>query len=319
MEGYIRDMLDLYDISSNRATPAGEDLYEIDATLERLGETESREFTSRVMKVMYVAQRARPDILAPTNFLSTRSTKCTTQDMSKLKRVLMYLHASPEEGLILSCAEGMKVSAYIDASFGVHADMKSHTGVVISLGEGSVYSASKKQGLMTKSSTEAELVAVSDGLPQVVWTREFLESQGYIMEPAVLYQDNMSTMALIDKGRSTSSRTRHIAIRYFFVKDRVDAGELKVVHMPTEMMRADILTKPLQGEHFREMKGMLLGKSAARDKSAVRDVKGVQEAGTVPVNIPHGATEVVHKRMTGGTEAVHNYVVTVPVDRSDTA
>ena len=93
---------------------------------------------------------------------------------------------------------------------------------------------SKKQKLVTKSSTEAELVGVSDSLPQIIWTREFLLGQGYSMKAAILYQDNMSTIALVARGHSNSSRTRHIAIRYFFVKDRVDAGEVTVKHLGTE-------------------------------------------------------------------------------------
>jgi hypothetical protein len=112
---------------------------------------------------------------------------------------------------------------------------------------------------VTKSSTESELVAVSDALPQILWTKQFLESQGYQPGPVRLYQDNQSTMAMIEKGRSTSSRTRHIAIRYFFVSDRVNSGEVEVVYLPTGSMRADIMTKPLQGDLFRKMRAELMG------------------------------------------------------------
>ncbi len=83
-------------------------------------------------------------------------------------------------------------------------------------------------------------------------------SQGYNMKAATLYQDNMSTMALVEKGRSTAEKTRHINIRYFFVKDRVEAGEIEIKYCPTEHMLADILTKPLQGQAFRDMRDILL-------------------------------------------------------------
>ena len=63
---------------------------------------------------------------------------------------------------------------------------------------------------------------------------------------------------MIAKGRATSERTRHVNIRYFFVKDRVDAGEIVIEHMPTHLMIADILTKPLQGELFKRMRDALL-------------------------------------------------------------
>jgi hypothetical protein len=113
--------------------------------------------------------------------------------------------------------------------------------------------------LVAKSSTEAELIGASDALPQILWTREFLIEQGYSSKPATLYQDNTSTIALMRKGRSTSARTRHIAIRYFFIKDREDAGEVTVEHMGTNAIAADGLTKPLQGDAFRISRDRLMG------------------------------------------------------------
>ena len=73
------------------------------------------------------------------------------------------------------------------------------------------------------------------------------------MGPATVFQDNQSTMAMIEKGRSTSSRTRHTHIRYFSVKDWVESGEVVIRYLPTEDMVADVLTKPLQGELFRKL------------------------------------------------------------------
>ena len=89
--------------------------------------------------------------------------------------------------------------------------------------------------------------------------RDFLVAQGYKVGPAVICQDNMSTMALAARGHSTSNRTRHIAVRFFWVKDRVDSGELAIEHLPTEDMVADLLTKPLQGEQFLRLRKLLLG------------------------------------------------------------
>ena len=74
-----------------------------------------------------------------------------------------------------------------------------------------------------------------------------------------LMQDNMSTIKLAEKGRSTSDRTRHIKIRYYFVNQFLENGEMKVKYCPTDEMIADILTKPLQGEKFRSLAMKLLG------------------------------------------------------------
>ena len=78
------------------------------------------------------------------------------------------------------------------------------------------------------------------------------------MPAAVIYQDNTSTITMAEKGRSTSDRTRHIHVRYFFIKDRIDSNELQLVYVPTKDMIADILTKPLQGDLFRKLRALLL-------------------------------------------------------------
>jgi hypothetical protein len=152
----------------------------------------------------------------------------------------------------------LSVFAYIDASYGVHADGKGHTGVFISLCKGGIHVKSSKQKINSKSSTESELIGLSDGLSQVIWTRDFLCAQGYNISAAVIYQDNKSTIVMANRGASTSERTRHIGLRYFFVKDRVDSGEVTIQYLPTENMIADILTKPLQGSLFRRLRNELM-------------------------------------------------------------
>jgi hypothetical protein len=136
--------------------------------------------------------------------------------------------------------------------------MKSHTGAIVGIGKGPFWAKSTLQRLNSKSSTEAELIGASDSVGQLLWTRQFLAGQGYNVQPAVLYQDNQSTMALMKNGRSNSERTRHIAIRYFFISDRIEKKEIRVEYLATGDMIADILTKPLQGEQFIRLRKMLL-------------------------------------------------------------
>jgi hypothetical protein len=104
---------------------------------------------------------------------------------------------------------------------------------------------------VTKSSTEAELVALSDSANQLIHVRNLLIAQGHPQNPATIYQDNMSCMSLIDRGKPTSKRSRHIDIRYFWIHDRVESGEVRLVHRPTKIMGpANVLTKPTQGAQF---------------------------------------------------------------------
>jgi hypothetical protein len=150
------------------------------------------------------------------------------------------------------------VTVYIDASYGVHADGKSHTGSCIVVGRtGAVHCKSAKQQIVTKWSTEAELVALSDSASQGLHTRSFIMAQGYECGPMTVYQDKMSCMALIERGRSAAERTRHIDIRYFWVKERVDMGETK--HLGTKDIYANLLTKPLQGAQFVAERDALTG------------------------------------------------------------
>jgi hypothetical protein len=152
--------------------------------------------------------------------------------------------------------DGLVVS--IDSSYGVHSDGKSHTGLSIAYGSGSILAQSTKQKIVTKSSTEAELVGLSDKGSLAIWSADFLKGQGEKIGPVSIQQDNMSTIALIEKGSSTSERSRHINIRYFWLKDRISSGELQVKYQPTDEMIADILTKPLQGAKFLALRTRLL-------------------------------------------------------------
>ena len=259
MEDYIVEALEEYGTKGYRSTPAADGLFDIDPDAELLDEDAKGLFHSRVAKILYAALRCRPDVLLSESFLTSRVSKPTVEDWKKLERVLMYLNGTRQLGIVLRASTGLQVIAHIDASFAVHANMKSHTGCFITMGVGPVVASSKKQSLVTKSSTEAELVGLADSLPQVIWTRSFLMAQGYEARPAVVYQDNTSTIALVRKGRSTSARTRHISIRYYFVKDREDSGEVIVTHLGTSEIIADGLTKPLQGDAFRISRDRLLG------------------------------------------------------------
>jgi hypothetical protein len=165
--------------------------------------------------------------------------------------VVCYLRDTKKLCLTLEADDLQIIKWWVDASFGVHQDMRSHTGGVMSLGKGAVYSTSIRQKLNTKSSTEAELVGVDDLMPMILWTRQFMEGQGYAILDNVLFQDNQSAMLLANNGQQSSTkRTRHLDIRYYFVTDRIRAKQLRIEYCPTGDMWADIHTKPLQGAKF---------------------------------------------------------------------
>jgi hypothetical protein len=257
--GFINDLLLSHSVSGSATTPALPDLFSINDSSPLLPPTSKESFHSIVASLLYLAKRTRPDLLLCVSFLSTRVQKSTIQDRMKLDRLLRYLNATKHLCLSLS-SNSIRVVLYADASYGIHFDAKSHTGAILSLGIGAIYSNSTRQSIVSKSSTEAELIGLSDSLGMAIWFRNFLIAQGYSsVDPVIAYQDNLSTIALTAKGRSTSNRTRHIDIRFFWIKDMVDRKEVTVKHLSTHDMIADIFTKPLQGIQFVRLRDLLLG------------------------------------------------------------
>ena len=191
---------------------------------------------------------------------------------------MVYIKATINLRLRLS-SDGMGVSKWwIDASFATRDQMKSQTGGNMSMGGGAVFSFSKKQKLVTKSSTEAELVGVDDVLPQVIWTRNFLLAQGWKVNDTVVYQDNKSAILLETNGRASSSkRTRHIHIRYYFVKDRIANGEFSVEFCPTDEMWADYFTKPLQGSKFLFLRQIIMNEPGVRSVLSPEQLQELQD------------------------------------------
>jgi hypothetical protein len=104
---------------------------------------------------------------------------------------------------------------------------------------------------MTKSSTKAELVGIHDSLGYILWVRYFMQEQGYNKDASLLYEDNMSVILHETNDKASNlKRTKHIKVKYFFVKDKINHGEVIVKHCPTKQMWTDINTKPKQGLVF---------------------------------------------------------------------
>jgi hypothetical protein len=133
----------------------------------------------------------------------------------------------------------------------VHPDFKSHTGATMTMGQGAAMSMSQKQKLNARSSTEAELIAADEVVGSMIWTKNFLESQGYPIKENILYQDNRSAILLKSNGHKiVGQRSRHLNICLFFITDKQEKGNLKVEFCRTDLMQGDYMSKPLHGKKF---------------------------------------------------------------------
>ncbi len=148
---------------------------------------------------------------------------------------------------------------YVDASHQLHANCKGHIGSLLTFGRGATTSSSTKHKIPSKSSCKSEIVGLYDKVGDVLWTRQFLEAQGYKINTNIVYQDNMSTLSLAKNGYvSNSKRTKHVKAKYFFICHFHHTGELDLGYCSTEQMWADVLTKPLQGAKFHLMHAFLM-------------------------------------------------------------
>ena len=267
------------------ATPANKDLFEVDGAAKPLEKMDAERLHSVVYKLMYVALRARMDLLLAVGFLSTRVSKSTVQDREKLRRLLEYVKGSLHLKYTLGADDMGSLRTWVDASYAVHPDMRSHTGGVISFGLGGIACKSSKQKLNTKSSTEAEFVGASDYLPNTIWVQMFMAAQGYTIKSSFLEQDNESAIKLEKNGRmSAGPKSRHINIRYFWIKDRTKAEGIAIRHCPTLHMLADFFTKPLQGILFKRFRDVILG---------------YKHVNSLALDVPHLAEERVGDSATG--------------------
>ena len=173
--------------------------------------------------------------------------------------MMKFLRQTKGDCLTLKSDGERSAKWHVDAAFAVHPDFRSHTGGTLSLGKGAVTSISRKQGLNTRSSTEAEVVAADEVVGPMLWTKLFLEAQGYPLKESILYQDNRSAMLLETNGRkSVGKRSRHLNIRFFFVTDQQEKGHIQIRYCPTDEMVADYQTKPLHGRKFKDFRQQIM-------------------------------------------------------------
>ena len=262
MREHIKEAIDVFgeDVSTKVSSPANLGLNIVDETSPELNMEQQDLFHSIVAKLLWVMKRGRPDIETTIAFLCTRVAAPTEQDWKKLRRLLQFLNQTIDDVRVVAADDLSSLFTWIDAAYAVHPNMRSHTGGTMSMGLGVLHCKSSKQKLNTKSSTEAEVVGTSDYVPYNIHMVMFMKHQGYDLKTNILYQDNQSAIRMETNGRnSCTGNSRHVDIRYFFVKDRVDKKEIQIMYCPTQQMLADYFTKPLQGKLFHNMRRVIMG------------------------------------------------------------
>ncbi|CAI7746332.1 unnamed protein product [Closterium sp. NIES-53] len=174
--------------------------------------------------------------------------------MTELDRALHYLVSTPTIGLIYykNKTTTPKLIGYVDADHAGDSDnRRSHTGYIYRLEPiGPISWQSSKQELIALSSAEAEYIALCSATKEGLYLRELLVEAKLAQLPSFsLFCDNQSAIRVANKN-GFANRTKHIALRYFFVKDEIEKGRLELSYYPTSEMAADYLTKKLGKSKF---------------------------------------------------------------------
>jgi len=260
--GYIQEILKEYKPRRGFPTPCTEDIFKRPEAELSGDPVNVTDYLSKLMKLMFLATRTRPDLLLTLSVLSTKARSPNVHDMERLDRVVGYLRETADKGLMVSIKD-MHLHAYFDASWACHSDLKGHTGIIITLGHNGfpLICKSKKQKVVSRSSTEAELIAVFEGLDYLLYMRRLCHFLGYEDDqPIVIHQDNTSAMTLAYLGRTSSgSNSKFMDLKYFWIKEYLDSKMFKLEYLPTDAMIADFFASPRIGSFFRTMRDIIMG------------------------------------------------------------
>jgi Reverse transcriptase (RNA-dependent DNA polymerase) len=217
-------------------------------------------YLQAVGALMYLAVATRPDIAYSVGVLARFSKNPGPLHWKAVKHLFRYLKGSLDYKLTYS---GLHPSSelfttYTDADHAGNPDNgRSTSGYVVKMGNGAVSWSSRLQTIVALSTTEAEFVAATSAGQEILWLRNLFTEFGYNMDtPSTLYIDNQSALS-VAKNPEHHGRMKHLDLRFYWLRDEVEQGRIKVAHLPTDLMPADILTKALGRVKVGEMVDML--------------------------------------------------------------
>ena len=213
----------------------------------------------------YLACHTRPDILCPVSILASQCCAPTVWDMKQAQQIVRYVKSTRELGVLFKrqAPEDIILKASADGSFNNEHDGRGRTGICFSIGNGSgmFYSKSIRQNYVGLSSTESEIIALSECAKQVVYLRRVLSYLGFIMPgPTPVQQDNTAAIAMINDPQSGSfDKRRHIDPKLFYSRDEIMRETIRLVKTDSADMESDLLTKLKTGAPMVHSRSAMLG------------------------------------------------------------
>lgn len=199
--------------------------------------------------MLYAARVTRPDIAYAVQALSRHLQSCGPKHWEAAKRVLRYLKGTRELGLKFSASGNINpvLVGYSDADWGGDpTTWRSTTAYLFQLAGGAISWASKLQNTVALSTAEAEYMALCSAVQEAVYLRRLLADLGFEQqEGTIIHEDNQSCIAMAENP-VFHARSKHIAMRYHFTREKVASGEVRIKYLATQHQLADLLTKALE-------------------------------------------------------------------------
>lgn len=213
--------------------------------------TENIPYQQAVGCLLYLAQCTRPDIAFSVNNASRFNTNFTLAHWKAIKRIMRYLKSTIDYRLTFRKRANFDITGYSDADWASDVDdRRSCTGYVFKLSNSAITWASRRQQTVALSSTEAEYMAMSSAIQEAVWIKQLAgELDSNLRKPITLYCDNQSALRLAELD-AYRPRTKHIDIRFHFVREMVLNHKVKIEFIASERNVADSLTKPVTKDKF---------------------------------------------------------------------
>lgn len=211
-----------------------------------------------VGSLMYLSIGTRPDITFSVNCASQYLEEPKKIHWNACKRILKYLIGTIDHRLYFPARQKNCLQAFSDADYaGDVKTRKSTTGLVIKIDEATIAWSSLKQNVVTLSTTEAEYVAASQTVKEIIWVKSLLSDLALFNDlKTTLHIDNMSAIKLI-KNPEFHQRSKHIDVRYHFIRDKYKEEKFILEHTASKDQQADLLTKPLPKMKLETQKKML--------------------------------------------------------------
>jgi hypothetical protein len=253
---YIQDILTKFGMKDAKPikTPMGTNGH---LDLDTGGKSvDQKVYRSVIGSLLYLCA-SRPDIMLSVCMCARFQADPKEVHLRAVKRILRYLVHTPKFGLWYPNGSTFDLIGYSDADWaGCKIDRKSTSGTCQFLRRSLLFWASKKQNSVALSTAEAEYIVAGHCCVQLLWMRQTLRDCGYKLTKVHLLCDNENAIRMTDNPIE-HSRTKHIAIRYHFLRDHQQRGDIEIAYVSTKEQLANIFTKPLDEKTFTKLRNEL--------------------------------------------------------------